>query len=79
MQIMHHPLADELPQYKDQIHDLKLSNSHFRRLAREYEVIDKTIVRAEQGIDTINDDFLSRIKKERLHLKDQIYQMIKKQ
>ena len=78
MQIMHHPLVDEFQQYKDKIHDLKVNNSRFRRLANEYEGIDKSIVRAEQGIETVNDDYLSEIKKERLHLKDLIYQMIKK-
>ena len=76
---MHHPLADEFPKYKDKIHDLKMSNSHFRRLAHEYEGIDKSIVRAEQGIETVNDEYLSEIKKERLHLKDLIYGMIKNQ
>ena len=76
MQIMHHPLVDEFPKHKDKIHDLKMKNSHFRRLVHEYEGIDKSIVRAEQGIETVNDDYLSEIKKERLHLKDLIYGMI---
>lgn len=78
MPISHHPLIDEFQEYKDQIHALKMNNSHFRRLAHEYEGIDKSIVRAEQGIETVNDDYLSEIKKERLHLKDLIFQMLKK-
>lgn len=79
MPVMHHPLVDEFPEHKDTIHQLKLHNPHFRRLTHEYEGIDKSIVRAEQGIETVNDDYLSEIKKERLHLKDIIYQMIKNQ
>ena len=79
MPIEHHPLTEEFPEYKDQIHTLKMSNAHFRRLAHEFEGIDKSIVRAEQGIETANDDYLSEIKKERLHLKDLIFQMIRKQ
>lgn len=78
MPITNHPLADEFPEFKEQIHTLKMGNTHFRRLANEYEGIDKSIVRAEQGLETVNDDYLSEIKKERLHLKDLIYQMIKK-
>ena len=78
MPLSHHPLADEFPEYKTQIHELKMTNSHFRRLAHEYEGLDKSIFRAEQGIETVNDDYLSEIKKERLHLKDLIYQMLKK-
>jgi len=79
MQIEHHPLIEEFQQHKKQIHDLKMNNTHFRRLAHEYEGIDKSIVRAEQGIETVNDDYLSAIKKERLHLKDLIFQMIRNQ
>lgn len=77
MQLTTHPLIEEFPEYKDQIHDLKMNNSHFRRLAHEYEGIDKSIVRAEQGLEVVNDDYLSEIKKERLHLKDLIFQMLK--
>ena len=77
MQIEHHPLIEEFQQHKEQIHALKMNNAHFRRLAHEYEGIDKSIVRAEQGIETVNDDYLSEIKKERLHLKDLIFQMIR--
>lgn len=77
MPLSHHPLADEFPEFKDQIHELKMNNSHFRRLAHEYEGLDKSIFRAEQGIEVVNDDYLSEIKKERLHLKDLIYQMLK--
>ena len=79
MQIEHHPLIEEFQQHKEQIHVLKMNNAHFRRLAHEYEGIDKSIVRAEQGIETVNDDYLSEIKKERLHLKDLIFQMIRSQ
>ncbi|MCK4705981.1 MAG: YdcH family protein [Gammaproteobacteria bacterium] len=79
MQLTTHPLIEEFPEYKDQVHTLKMNNAHFRRLTHEYEGIDKSIVRAEQGLETVNDDYLSEIKKERLHLKDLIYQMIKNQ
>ena len=74
---MHHPLIEEFTEYKDQLHELKMSNSHFRRLAHEYEGIDKSVSRAEQGIETVNDEYLSEIKKERLHLKDLIFQMLR--
>lgn len=77
MPISHHPLIEEFPEHKETLHDLKLKNAHFRRLAHEYEGIDKSIFRAEQGIEVINDDYLETIKKERLHLKDLIYNMLK--
>lgn len=77
MPITHHPLIEEFSEYRDNIHQLKMGNAHFRRLAHEYEGIDKSIVRAEQGIEIVNDMYLEEIKKERLHLKDLIYQMIR--
>lgn len=77
MPITHHPLIEEFAEYKDTIHKLKLNNAHFRRLAHEYEGIDKSIFRAEQGIEIVNDDYLQAIKKERLHLKDLIYSMLR--
>lgn len=77
MPISHHPLIEEFAEHKDTIHQLKLNNAHFRRLAHEYEGIDKSIFRAEQGIEIVNDEYLESIKKERLHLKDLIYSMLK--
>ena len=77
MPIEHHPLLEEFPEYKEAIHDLKMNNAHFSRLAHEYEGIDKSIFRAEQGIEIVNDQYLDRIKKERLHLKDLIYSMLR--
>jgi uncharacterized protein YdcH (DUF465 family) len=77
MPISHHPLIEEFSEHRDTIHSLKMNNAHFRRLAHEYEGIDKSIFRAEQGIEIVNDDYLSSIKKERLHLKDLIFSMLK--
>ena len=77
MPITHHPLIEEFSEYRDVIHNLKISNAHFHRLAHEYEGIDKSIFRAEQGIEIVNDDYLNNIKKERLHLKDLIFSMLR--
>ena len=77
MPVTHHPLIEEFAEYKDTLHNLKLNNAHFRRLAHEYEGIDKSIFRAEQGIEIVNDEYLENIKKEPLHLKDLIYSMLR--
>ena len=73
----HHPLILEFPEHKDRIHELKVNNGHFRRLAFEYEGIDKAIVRAEQGIEILGDDYLESLKKERLALKDLLFGMLR--
>ncbi len=72
----HHPLINEFPDKKDKIHNLKIANAHFRRLAFEYEGIDKAIVRIEQGIDTTSDEYLTTLRKERLSLKDTILSIL---
>ena len=77
MPIAHHPLIEEFAEHKDTIHSLNMKNAHFRRLAHEYEGLDKSIFRAEQGIEVVNDAYLDSIKKERLHLKDLIYSMLR--
>ena len=73
----HHPLIEEFPEHRDKIHELKINNNHFRRLAFEYEGIDKAIVRAEQGIETLGDSYLETLKKERLALKDLLFGMLR--
>ena len=75
--LKHHPLIEEFPEHKDKIHELKVNNNHFRRLAFEYEGIDKAIVRAEQGIEILGDSYLETLKKERLALKDLLFGMLK--
>lgn len=72
----HHPLVAEFPDKKDAIHTLKMSNAHFRRLAFEYEGVDKAIVRIEQEITPTSDEYLNTLKKERLSLKDTLLGML---
>ena len=72
-----HDLHHEFPEFHDQIHDLKMSNGHFKRLFKEYEEINNTIKRVEQEIETPSDEVVEEMKKERLHLKDQLYVMLR--
>ena len=72
-----HDLIHELPEYRDQIHNLKISNNHFARLFEEYHEIDHEVHRIETGVETTSDDYLEEKKKERLHLKDELLKMIK--
>lgn len=76
MPIEHQSLALEFPEHRETIHSLKQENAHFARLMDEYEVIDKEIVRMEEGIETPSDDVLNEEKKKRLDLKDQLYAMM---
>ena len=76
MPLSHHPLVQEFPQHKEKIHQLKLSDSYFSGLMDKYEELDKHIFRIEDGSEPTSDEYVEGLKKERLALLDQIYQMI---
>ena len=72
-----HDLVHEFPEYRDAIHELKTTNNHFSRLFDEYHEVDHEIHRIESDIETTSDDYLEEKKKQRLHLKDELFKMIK--
>ncbi|MEE9322598.1 MAG: YdcH family protein [Granulosicoccus sp.] len=74
-----HPLARDLPEYKDAIHTLKANDAHFLRLFDEYEALDKSIVRAEQGLEHLPDLDLDELKLKRVQLKDSLVEILRKQ
>ena len=73
----HSNLTEEFPEFKETIHTLKTSNAHFAKLVNQFEAIDKEIYRIEEQIETPSDEYTEEKKKERLLLKDQIYNMLK--
>jgi uncharacterized protein YdcH (DUF465 family) len=75
--IENHSLAIELPEYKDAIHRLKLSDAHFAKLFDEYHATDKEIHRIEQGAEVSSDSYIENLKKQRLHIKDTLYTMLR--
>lgn len=72
-----HDLIHELPEHKETIHNLKMTDAHFARLFAEYHEIDHEIHRIETGVENTSDDYLEEKKKQRLSLKDQLLHMIK--
>lgn len=76
MQVEHHPLSVEFPEFKDAIHALKLSNAHFAKLFNEYDDTDKAVNRAENGVDNLGDAALESLKKVRVTLKDQLFLLL---
>lgn len=73
----HHPLAKDFPELKDRIHALKTSSAHFARLEREYEELDKEIVRLETGVEHASSADLEGKKQRRVGLKDELYALLK--
>lgn len=72
-----HDLIHELPEYREQIHELKTHNRHFAKLFDEYDELDHQIRRCETEIEVHADDFVESLKKRRLALKDELFQMLK--
>jgi len=73
-----HDLAHELPEDKDAIHTLKVSDQHFAKLFDEYHACVKQILRIEDGIEPTSDAVLEDFKKKRLVLKDEMVAMLSK-
>lgn len=71
-----HDLIHELPEYKDRIHELKVSDSHFARLFDEYHELDTQVRKIEEGIENTDDAYLEELKKKRLQYKDELYAML---
>ncbi|GAA0757100.1 hypothetical protein FHS52_000381 [Erythromicrobium ramosum] len=69
-------LADVFPDNADALHQLKLTDAHFARLAEQHHTVNREIHRIETEIDAASDDRLEALKKERLHLLDEIAAML---
>lgn len=72
-----HDLIHELPEHRETIHNLKMTDNHFARLFEEYHEVDHEIHRIEAGEETPSDEYVEEKKKQRLNLKDNLLQMIK--
>ncbi len=72
----HHSLAIEFPEYKDKIHELKISDPEFAKLFEKYDEIDKEIYRIEMQIENTSDEYLEGLKIRRVTLKDKLYTML---
>lgn len=72
-----HELSEEFPEYKDRIHDLKVSDAHFRRLFDEYHTVNREVHRVEAAGVNVADETYEDLKKKRLALKDEIFSMLR--
>ena len=73
-----HDLLHEFPQYQEKIHELKVSDAHFRKLFDEYHEIEHQIHRINMGSEIANDNFLHELKAKLLFLKDELYAHLNK-
>jgi uncharacterized protein YdcH (DUF465 family) len=79
MIIEKHDLHHEFPEFSDEIHTLKMNDAHFARLFKAYHELDQEVRHIEQGAENTSDEYLDQQKKQRLHLKDELFTIIKKE
>lgn len=78
MSLENHSLVKELPELREKIHALKTSDTHFAKLFAEYDEIEHNVHRIESGAEAASDDRLEELKKQRLNLKDELFNILKK-
>lgn len=69
-------LHDAFPDAAEVLHQLKVSNAHFQGLADEYHDLNREIHRIESGVEAAADARLEELKKKRLHITDEVSEMI---
>ena len=72
-----HDLFHEFPEYKNRIAELKSEDARFSQLYDEYHVVNEEVEWIELEIETPSDFYTETLKKKRLHLKDEIYAILR--
>ncbi|MEK7266178.1 MAG: DUF465 domain-containing protein [Pseudomonadota bacterium] len=67
-----HELAEEFPDSVEKIHALKSGDAHFSRLADEYHSLNREIHRLETRVEVATSEHEEALRRERVHLKDEI-------
>jgi uncharacterized protein len=66
------------PEFRDLISQLKTDDVHFAQLFDRHNELDQQIKNMEAGIVPANGMAIEQLKKEKLHLKDSLYQILRK-
>lgn len=75
--ITKHPIYQDFPEYADKIKDLYHHNDEFQVLLHSYTELDSKIYKIETDEELAMDDELSHLRKDRVFLKDEIYNFLK--
>jgi uncharacterized protein len=72
-----HELVEEFPEQVDTIRKLKAENAHFTKIFDDYTDINQSIHRSETNIEPTDDLTEQTMRKKRMVLKDELWEMIK--
>lgn len=73
-----HELHAEFPQHSELLHQLKMTDAHFKRIAEQYHEVNREIHRIEAEVEAASDARLEDLKKQRLAMLDEISGMLSK-
>ena len=76
MQVEHHDLHHEFPEFLESIQTLKISSNRFSRMYDEYHNLTGEVERLEEEDLPVDDFAIENMKKQRVKLKDEMYQML---
>lgn len=71
-----HELAEEFPEHANRMHELKQSDAHFARLFDQYHEVNRSVHRAETNVEPLEELAEVALRKERAHLKDEIWRIL---
>jgi uncharacterized protein YdcH (DUF465 family) len=66
------------PEFRDLITQLKTTDHHFMRLFEKHNELDQKVKNMEAAITPASHEEIEILKKEKLLLKDQLYEILKK-
>ena len=66
------------PEYRDLITQLKNKDAHFTRLFDEHNALDQKIQNIESHLEVATEVEIEQLKKQKLHLKDELYTILVK-
>jgi uncharacterized protein YdcH (DUF465 family) len=72
-----HDLLHEFPDLESRIAALRSTNEEFARLMTEYDTLDAQVRRLEELGTPVADETIEDLKKERLLLKDRLYEILR--
>lgn len=72
-----HDLLHEFPDLEERIATLRSENAEFAKLMDQYDGLDARVRGIEELGTPVADETIEDLKKERLHLKDALYEILR--
>ena len=72
-----HDLLHEFPDLEQKIANLRASNEEFAHLMTDYDTLDARVRKLEELGTPVADETIEDLKKERLLMKDRLYELLR--